>query len=73
MRLFPANVHKWIYFTGLAAIAVGMPLSAFLMSVGQLVIAGNFLLGGSQVEKFKRFWKNKAAVVAASVICACGL
>jgi len=68
MRLFPANVHKWIYFTGLAAIAVGMPLSAFLMSVGQLVIAGNFLLGGSQVEKFKRFWKNKAAVVAASVI-----
>lgn len=68
MQLFPPHIHKWIYFFGLSVVAIGMPVSEFLMSIGQLILAGNWLLEGRLAEKVKIFWKNKPAVIVCSVI-----
>jgi hypothetical protein len=68
MQLLPVHVHRWIYFFGLSVVAIGLPVSEFLMSVGQLILAGNFFLEGHIVEKAKRFWNNKTAVLLSSVL-----
>jgi len=68
MQRIPTHVHKWIYFFGLSVIAIGLAVSEFLMSIGQFIILGNWLLEGQIIEKVKIFWKNKAAVVVSSVI-----
>jgi hypothetical protein len=66
--MVPVNLSKWIYFFGLAVIAIGMPVSVFLMSLGQFIVIAGFLLDGKLIEKLKRFWKNKSAVVLSSVL-----
>lgn len=68
MQLFHPQTHKWIYFFGLSVVAVGMPVSEFLMSIGQFIILGNWLLEGGIIQKVKCFWKNKMAVLVSSVI-----
>lgn len=45
---------------GLFIVAVGMPLSAFLMSMGQLILLGNWLIEGE--------WKRKWDVIKSSRI-----
>ena len=57
-----------LYTLGLVLLAAGLPLSLFLTSVSQFVLAGAFLLdGGSVREKFLRFFRNKAAVALAGI------
>jgi len=46
------NLHRNIYILGLVVIAVSLPLSRFMLSVGQLIIAANWLLEG----RFKGKW-----------------
>lgn len=53
--------HRNLYFLGLIIIAVGLPISSTLMSVGQMVIAGNWILEGNYKTKLKRFAENKSA------------
>jgi len=48
---------------GLALIAVGMPLSKFLMSVGQFALAASFLLDGKFKTKTQWFLINTSALV----------
>jgi len=45
-----------------------LPVSVFLMSVGQVVLLGAFVFEGNALLKLKRFGQNKAAVIAASLI-----
>lgn len=45
--------HKNAFLFGLFLVIVGMPLSKFLMSVGQFVLLGNWILEGD----FKRKWQ----------------
>lgn len=68
MQLLPPQTHKWIYFFGLSVVAVGMPLSEFLMSIGQFIILGNWFLEGGIISKVKCFWKNKMALLVSSLI-----
>ncbi len=56
------------YFAGLALVAIGLPVSVFLMSFGQLVLLATFLFDGELKVKLKRFYANKPAVIAASVL-----
>ena len=49
----PIFSHKNIFLFGLFLVIVGMPLSRFLISVGQFVLLGNWLLEGD----FKRKWQ----------------
>jgi len=57
-----------IYYFGLAVIAIGLPVSVFLMSLGQFIILAGLLLDGRLVEKLKRFRSNKMAVLVSSVM-----
>lgn len=44
-----------------------MPLSKFLMSLSQIILACNFLLEGGAIGKFKAFFKNKPALILSSL------
>ncbi|MCC6691408.1 MAG: O-antigen ligase family protein [Bacteroidia bacterium] len=68
MQVSRPQIHKWIYFFSLSVIAVGMPLSEFLMSIGQIIMAANWFIEGNVIEKFKQFWKNKTAVLISSLL-----
>ncbi len=59
--------HKWSFWAGLTIIAIGMPSSVFLMSIGQLILGGNWILEGRYREKLQKFWDNKPAVIFASI------
>jgi len=65
--LFKADTHKWIFFVGLSTIAFALPWSVWLMSFGQFILAGNWLLEGQYRAKIVRYWKNKAAVAFSMV------
>ncbi len=56
---------KNLYLFGLFLIIVGMPLSAFLMSLGQFVLLGNWILEGD----FRRKWRVMKSSKALWVLC----
>ncbi|MFQ5335218.1 MAG: hypothetical protein ACE5DN_03990, partial [Flavobacteriales bacterium] len=66
MLLKPAH-HRRIFLSGLLITIIGLPTSKFLMSVGQLILLGNWFLEGGLSTKFKTFFANKTAVILASV------
>ena len=43
--------HRWIYLLSLALIAVGLPFSHALISIGEIIIAINFLLERRWAER----------------------
>ena len=53
LHLKQNTISKNIFLFGLLLILVGMPLSKFLMSVGQFVLLGNWLWEGKWNEKCK--------------------
>jgi len=59
--------HTSIYYFGLVLMVIGLPLSNFLMSISQFVLAGNWIWEGNFRQKFGRFWQNKSAVILSSV------
>jgi hypothetical protein len=65
---FPEKVHTNIYIFALIILVIGLPLSKFMMSVGELIMAGNWLLQGNLKNKFITFWKNKPALLLSSVL-----
>ncbi len=42
--MFKAIYHRYIFIVGTIVIAVGLPLSPFLTSLGQFILAGNWLV-----------------------------
>lgn len=65
--LVPDNRHRDLAFVGLAIVAIGLPLSVFLMSVGQLVLIGNWLLEGDHQRRLRQFFIHPLALVLSSV------
>lgn len=61
------QIHRAVYVGGLALIAAALPVSVYFMSVGQLLIAGNWILQGDFATKLRRFRANKPALVFASI------
>lgn len=56
-----------IYMFGLLVLAVGLPLSNFLMSIGQVLIAAAWLLEGKYKTKLQCLWTNKGALIFTSI------
>lgn len=63
MKITRAQFHAFVYLLGLCILAGSIPLSRFGMSVGQLMLLGNWLVEGRILEKLKRFASNRAAMV----------
>lgn len=62
--------HRNITFLGMAMIAMGLPLSVFLVSVGTFVLAGNWLLEGQYKKRLKQFFTHPLSVVIVSIFLA---
>ena len=66
--LFPEKHHRYIYIFALIMLVVGLPLSKFLMSLSEIILACNWLLEGNLKNKFIAFWKNKTALIISSLL-----
>ncbi|MCB9191673.1 MAG: O-antigen ligase family protein [Flavobacteriales bacterium] len=67
MPLLKEDQHREIAFWGLAMIAMGLPLSIFLMSVGVFVLIGNWLLEGNYLQRLKRFFTDPLSLAISSL------
>jgi hypothetical protein len=56
------NKYKpYLYFIGLAIMAIGLPVSEFLMSISIFVLAGAWLFNGPKKSQWQAFKNNKIA------------
>ena len=67
MLKFFRPYHPQIYVAGLSLTVLGLPLSKVLISNSMIVLLVNWLVEGGLNEKLKLFFKNKIAVVIASL------
>ena len=56
-----------LFFAGLLLLVLGMPVSLFLTSLSQFVLAISFFTEGNFIEKFKKFFSNRPAVLLAAI------
>ena len=68
MKKITADTHQKIYFFGLALLAIGMPLSVFLMSISQFILGANWLIEGNYKTKVKAFCSNRPALIISSIL-----
>ncbi len=61
------EIHSKAYFSILILLAISVPLSRYFMSIAQILLIVNWLVEGDLNYKFKRFFKNKAALVFSSL------
>ncbi len=66
--LLPEKYHYQIYIFALIVLVIGLPLSKFLMSLSQIILACNWLLEGNLKSKTIAFFKNKSALVLSSLL-----
>lgn len=66
--LFPEKHHYYIYVFALILLVIGLPLSKFLMSLSQIILACNWLLEGNLKNKITAFRKNKTALIVSSLL-----
>jgi hypothetical protein len=59
--------HRAIYLFGLGLMVVSIPLSNFVMSVSQFILAGNWLWEGKFREKWKTAYNNRLILVLVSL------
>lgn len=62
-RLFGTRVHDALHFFGFLVIAIGMPSTKVLMSIGMLLLIANFLLEGNFKEKMERIRSNRLVLL----------
>lgn len=67
-QLLPQKYHNYIYIFALIILVIGMPVSKFLMSLSQIILACNWLLEGNLKNKFRTFLKNKPAILLSSIL-----
>ncbi|MEG2071282.1 MAG: hypothetical protein RR034_07915, partial [Bacteroidales bacterium] len=56
------KIHGYIYITCLFMIAVAIPLSNYMMSMGGIFLFANWVLEGNGKEKWEMLKKNKLAM-----------
>ena len=66
--LFPPFIHRWFYLVGLALIAVGLPMSKALVSIGGITLAVNFILEGDFKRRFQRLIQQPVPVLLSLVL-----
>lgn len=69
MKYFPTreHLHSNIFLFSILLVAVGLPLSRFLMSIGQIILVINWILEGNFQSKLRKFIENKSAVILCCV------
>jgi O-antigen ligase len=67
-QLLPQKYHNYIYIFALIILVIGMPVSKFLMSLSQIILACNWFLEGNLKNKFSAFFKNKPAILLSSIL-----
>jgi hypothetical protein len=58
--------HSEVYFFGLSLIVIALPLSKFLMSIGQFVLVINWLIEAQYRRKIREIFHNKAVLALIS-------
>jgi hypothetical protein len=66
--LLPRKYHSYIYIFSLILLVIGLPLSKFLLSLSQIILLVNWILEGDLKNKFRSFFRNKAALAASSFL-----
>ncbi len=51
--MFGNQTHRLVFLIGISLVAVSLPFSPFLLSLGQFILAGNWLLEGDFRRKFQ--------------------
>ncbi len=67
MKIQQSDALSHLYFVGLMLLCVGLPLSKFLMSVSQFMLAGSWLFSFNYKDKLKSFCNNKLALILTGV------
>jgi len=62
-----SGIASGLYFAGLILLVASLPLSVFMMSVSQFMIAGAWLIDGNIPGKLRNFLKCKPALAISSV------
>lgn len=52
--ILTAKQHRWIYFIALGLISIGLPFSKAFISIGEIMLALNFLSEGRWNERFQK-------------------
>lgn len=56
------NIHRGIYLASLCLIAVFLPLSRYMLSVSEIILAANWVAEGGFRTKFSRLRSDRAAI-----------
>ena len=56
-------IRNNIYIFGIILLAIGIPLSNFLMSISQIILLANWLFDKNILKKIKMFFANKPALI----------
>ncbi|MBL4586191.1 MAG: O-antigen ligase family protein [Flavobacteriales bacterium] len=67
MPIISDTQHRNLTFWGMALIAIGLPLSGFLISIGTFVLAGNWLLERDYKQRLKRFFTDPLSLIIVSI------
>lgn len=59
--------HRWIYLFALAVIAIGLPFSVFLISIGEVLLLLNFIVEGRWSERFDKLKREPSIWLFTSV------
>ena len=59
--------HQNIAFWGMAFIAIGLPISVFMVSVGIFILAGNWLLEGNYKKRLNQFFSHRLSLIVISI------
>lgn len=62
-----ASQHRLVYIFSLSLVAVGLPLSKALMSIGGILLAINFLLEGDYLARWNKLSKNPLVITLLGV------
>ncbi|HBX50625.1 MAG: hypothetical protein A2W98_01015 [Bacteroidetes bacterium GWF2_33_38] len=57
------EIHAKIYFGGIILLAMSIPLSEFMMSIAQFILAGNWLIEGGFKNKFNILKTRKSILI----------
>src|SRR5436190_6072013 len=67
MNFFSMERAGDIYFTGLLLLVAGLPLSLFLTSVSQFVIAASFVIERNYRQRIQQFLLNLPAIAITGI------
>ena len=59
--------HDLLYIFGCMVLMAGLPWSNFLMSLGQFILLGNWILEFDLIEKSKKYLNNKVALLVTTL------